>query len=95
MNTYLGNLTDIERSKKSQNQWALFTNQVSALIRPPYVLSIQGYSLVYPYLHYCASVWGSNVSVKSEAFDLSSKTGYYRIVSRSCFDAQAHANPFL
>ena len=40
MNTYLGNLKYKKEQEKSQNQWALFTNQVFALIRPPYVLSI-------------------------------------------------------
>ena len=46
MNTYLGNLkykhsqTTLKyKQEKSQNQKALFTNQVFALIRLPYVLS--------------------------------------------------------
>ena len=45
MNTYLGNLKYKHKKnlkykqEKSQNQKALFTNQVSALIRLPYVLS--------------------------------------------------------
>ena len=58
MNTYPGNIKYKAQQKKSQNQLALFTNQVPALIGPPYVLSTIVW-FVMAYLHYCASVWGS------------------------------------
>ena len=57
INTYLGNLKYRTLQGKSQlNQWALFTikflpNNTS--------LCTLCCSLVYPYLHYCESVWGS------------------------------------
>ena len=48
------------------------------------------YSLVYPYLHYCATVWGSTYQ-SNRLINLQKRV--IRIVSRSSFDA--HANPIF
>ena len=50
------------------------------------------YSLVYPYLHYCAGVWGrSYLSNLKRLINLRKRD--FKIVSRSSFDA--YANPIF
>ena len=48
------------------------------------------YSLVYPYLHYCASVWGSTYQSNLKRL-INLQNRVIRIVSRSSFDAHANA----
>ena len=48
--------------------------------------------LVYPYLHYRASVWGSTYQSNLQRL-INLPKRVIRIVSRSCFDA--HANPIF
>ena len=48
------------------------------------------YSLVYPYLHYCASVWGSTYQSPNLKRFINLQERAIRIVSRSSFEA--HAN---
>ena len=48
------------------------------------------YSLVYPYLHYCASVWGSTYQSNLKRL-INLQKRVIRIVSRSSFDAHANA----
>ena len=50
------------------------------------------YSLVYPYLHHCASVWGSTYQSNLKRL-INLQKRVIRIVSRSSFDA--HANPIF
>ena len=50
------------------------------------------YSLVYPYLHYCASFWGSTYQSNLKRL-INLQKRVIRIVSRSSFDA--HANPIF
>ena len=50
------------------------------------------YSLVYPYLHYCASVWGSTYQSNLKRL-INLQNRVIRIVFRSSFDA--HANPIF
>lgn len=82
-------ISNTERGKKkSQNQWALFTNQVPALIRPPSILSL----LVHPCLHYCARVWGSTYQSNLKRL-ITLQKRVVRIISRSAFDG--HTNPIF
>ena len=50
------------------------------------------YSLVFPYLHYCASVWGSTYQSNLKRL-INLQKRVIRIVSRNSFDA--HANPIF
>ena len=50
------------------------------------------YSLVHPYLHYCASFWGSTYQSNLKRL-INLQKRVIRIVSRSSFDA--HANPIF
>ena len=50
------------------------------------------YSLVYPYLHYCATVWGSPYQSNLKCL-INLQKLVIRIVSRSSFDA--HASPIF
>ena len=50
------------------------------------------YSLVYPYLHCCATVWGSTYQSNFKRL-INLQKRVIRIVSRSSFDA--HANPIF
>ena len=50
------------------------------------------YSLVYPYLHYCASVWGSTYQSNLKRL-ITLQKRVIRIISKSTFDA--HTNPIF
>ena len=50
------------------------------------------YSLVYPYLHYCASVWGSTYQSNLKHL-ITLQKRVIRIISKSTFDA--HTNPIF
>ena len=50
------------------------------------------YSLVYPYLHYCASVWGSTYQSHLKRL-ITLQKRVIRIISKSTFDA--HTNPIF
>ena len=50
------------------------------------------YSLVYPYLHYCATVWGSTFQTNLKRL-INLQKRIIRRVSRCSFDA--HANPIF
>ena len=48
------------------------------------------YSLVYPHLHYCASVWGSTYQSNIKRL-INLQNRVIRAVSRSSFDAHANS----
>ena len=50
------------------------------------------YSSVYPYLHYCASVWGSTYQSNLKRL-ITLQKRVIRIISKSTFDA--HTNPIF
>ena len=92
MNTYLGNLKNRTQPKKSQNQQVFFTNQVSALIRPPYnVLSI---IVQFILIHITVRVfdWGSTYQSNLKRL-ITLEKRVIRIISKSPFNE--HDNPIF
>ena len=88
MNTYLGNL------KYTKNVARKVPKSVGIIYKSSFWLNKTSlctlyYSLVYPYLHYCVSVWGSTYQSNLKRL-INLQKRVIRIVSRSFLDA--HAN---
>ena len=91
MNTYHGNLKYRTQQEKSQNQKAFFTNQVSALERPPYVLSIIVQIIL---IHITVRVFDRGSTYQSNLKRLITlEKRVIRIISKSPFNE--HANPIF
>ena len=87
MNTWKSQIQKYRtQQEKCQNQEALFRNQV-CLIKTSFRTLY--YNLVYPFLHYCATVWSSTYQSNLKRL-INLQKRVIRIISRSSFDA--HAN---
>ena len=81
-----------------QNLARKVSKSVGIIYKPSFCLNRTSlctvyYSLVYPYLHYCASVWGSTYQSSNLKRLINLQKQVIRIVSRSSF--VAHANPIF
>ena len=96
---FLGVILDEHLSWKSQiqNVARKVSKSVGIIYKSSFCLNKASlctlyYSLVYPYLHYCATVWGSTYQSNLKRL-INLQKRVIRIVSRSSFDA--HANPIF
>ena len=96
---FLGVILDEPLSWKSQiqNVATKISKSVGIIYKSSFCLNKTSlctlyYSLVYSYLHYCSSVWGSTYQANLKRL-ITLQKKVIRIISRSSFDA--HTNPIF
>ena len=99
INLFLGVILDEHLSWKPQiqNVARKISKSIGIICKSSFFLNKNSlctlyYSLVYPYLHYCASVWGSTYQSNLKRL-ITLQKRVIRIISKSTFDA--HTNPIF